>query len=63
MKEYGFTEEEWEKGCRLIRSWTADENGLKKTKRYERKKMLRDRIKDITKSDNADNVNGEMELI
>jgi hypothetical protein len=62
MKKYGFTEEEWAKACRLIRSWTADENGLKKTKRYERKKMLRDRIKDITKSDNADNVNGEMEL-
>ena len=62
MKEYGFTEEEWEKACRLIRSWTADENGLKKTKRYERKKMLRDRIKDITKSDNADNPYGEMEL-
>lgn len=62
MKKYGFTEEEWEKACRLIRSWTADENGLKKTKRYERKKILRDRIKDITKSDNADNVNGEMEL-
>ena len=62
MKEYGFTEEEWEKACRLIRSWTADENGLKKTKRYERKKMQRDRIKDITKSDSADNVNGEMEL-
>jgi len=62
MKEYGFTEEEWEKACRLVRSWTANENGLKKTKRYERKKMQRDRIKDLTKSDSADNVNGEMEL-
>lgn len=62
MKEYGFTEEEWEKACRLVRSWTANENGLKKTKRYERKKMQRDMIKDLTKSDNADNVNGEMEL-
>jgi hypothetical protein len=62
MKEYGFTEEEWEKACRLVRSWTANENGLKKTKRYERKKMQRDRIKDLIKSDRADNVNGEMEL-
>jgi hypothetical protein len=62
MKEYGFTEEEWEKACRLIRSWTSEETGSKKTKRYDRKKMQRDRIKDITKSDSADNVNGEMEL-
>jgi hypothetical protein len=62
MKEYGFTEEEWEKACRLIRSWTSEETGSKKTKRYDRKKIQRDRIKDITKSDNADNVNGEMEL-
>ena len=62
MKEYGFTEEEWEKACRLIRSWTSEETGSKKTKRYDRKKMQRDRIKDLTKSDNADNVNGEMEL-
>lgn len=62
LRKYGFTDEEWYKACRLIRSWTSEENGLKKTKRYERKKMLRDRIKDITKSDNADNVNGEMEL-
>lgn len=62
FKKYGFTEAEWEKACRLVRSWTSSENGLKKTKRYERKKELRDRIKDITKSDNADNVNGEMEF-
>ena len=62
MKEYGFTENEWEKACRLIRSWTANENGLKKTKRYDRKKMIRDRLKDLEKSENADNVNGETEL-
>ena len=62
MKEYGFTQEEWEKACRLIRSWTADENGSKKTKRYDRKKMQRDRIKDITKSDNSDSPTGEEEI-
>ena len=62
MKKYGFTLEEWAKACRLIRSWTSEETGSKKTKRYDRKKMQRDRIKDITKSDSADNVNGETEL-
>ena len=42
FKKYGFTEEEWNKASRLIRSWTADENGIKKTKRHERKKKLRE---------------------
>lgn len=41
-KKYGFTDEEWNKANRLIRSWTADENGIKKTKRHERKKKLRE---------------------
>lgn len=62
MKEYGFTQEEWEKACRLIRSWTSEETGSKKTKRYDRKKMQRDRIKDLTNSENSDNVNGEKEI-
>ena len=62
FKKYGFTEAEWKKGCRLIRSWTADENGLKKTKRHDRKKMLRDKVHDISRSDNADNPNGEIEI-
>ena len=62
MKEYGFTEEEWEKACRLIRSWTSEETGSKKTKRYDRKKMQRDRIKDITKSENEDSPTGEEEI-
>ena len=62
MKEYGFTEEEWEKACRLIRSWTSEETGTKKTKRYDRKKMLRDRIKDFINSENSDNPYGETEL-
>ena len=56
MKEYGFTEEECAKAYRLIRSWS------KLYKRYDRKKFLKDKIKDLEKSDNADNVNGEMEL-
>lgn len=62
MKEYGFTQEEWEKACRLIRSWTSEETGSKKTKRYDRKKMQRDRIKDLTISENEDNSSGEKEI-
>lgn len=62
FKKYGFTEAEWEKACRLIRSWTADENGLKKTKRHDRKKMLRDGEHMRKMSDNADNPNGEAEI-
>lgn len=62
FKKYGFTEAEWEKACRLIRSWTADENGLKKTKRHDRKKMLRDGEHMRKLSDNADNPNGEAEI-
>ena len=62
LKKYGFTDEEWYKACRLVKSWTADENGLKKTKRFERKKMLRDKNRIIFRSDIADNPNGEAEL-
>ena len=62
FKKYGFTEAEWEKACRLIRSWTADENGLKKTKRHDRKKMLRDGEHMQKMSENADNPNGEAEI-
>lgn len=61
-KKYGFTDKEWNKACRLIRSWTADENGLKKTKRHDRKKMLRDGEHMRKMSDNADNPNGEAEI-
>lgn len=60
MKEYGFTEEEWAKACRLIRSWSTSDPH--KNKRYDRKKMLRDKVKDLTKSENADNPNGEAEI-
>ena len=62
LKKYGFTDEEWYKACRLIRSWTSEENGLKKTKRFERKKMLRDKNRIIYRSDIADNPRGEAEI-
>lgn len=61
-KKYGFSYEELCKACRLVKSWTADENGLKKTKRIERKKMLRDMYHDLDRSDMNDNPNGEAEL-
>lgn len=61
-KKYGFTDEEWHKAIRLTKSWTADENGLKKTKRIQRKKTLRDMYHDIDRSDMNDNPNGEAEL-
>lgn len=35
-KKYGFTDEEWNKACRLIRSWSTSDPH--KTKRYNRKK-------------------------
>jgi hypothetical protein len=62
LKKYGFTDEEWYKACRLVKSWTSEENGLKKTKRFERKKMLRDKNRIIYRSDIADNPNGEAEI-
>lgn len=62
MRKYGFTDEEWYKAIRLTRSWTADENGLKKTKRIQRKKTLRDMYHDIDRSDMNDNPNGEAQL-
>jgi len=37
-KKYGFTDEEWNKACRLIRSWSTSDPH--KTKRYDRKKEL-----------------------
>lgn len=61
-KKYGFSDEELYKARRLVKSWTADENGLKKTKRIERKKMLRDMYHDLDRSDMNDNPNGEAEL-
>lgn len=61
-KKYGFTDEEWHKAIRLTKSWTADENGLKKTKRIQRKKTLRDTYHDLDRSDMNDNPNGEAEL-
>ena len=61
-KKYGFTDEEWYKAIRLTHSWTADENGLKKTKRIQRKKTLRDMYHDIDRSDMNDNPNGEAEI-
>ena len=61
-KKYGFTDEELYKARRLVKSWTADENGLKKTKRIQRKKTLRDMYHDIDRSDMNDNPNGEAEL-
>lgn len=55
-KKYGFTDEEWEKACRLIRSrsWAG--------KRIEQKKFLRDKRHDVYRSDIADNPNGEAEI-
>ena len=61
-KKYGFTDEELYKARRLVKSWTADENGLKKTKRIQRKKTLRDMYHDLDKSDTNDNPNGEAEI-
>lgn len=61
-KKYGFTDEEWHKAIRLTKSWTADENGLKKTKRIQRKKTLRDMYHDLDKSEMSDNPNGEAEI-
>ena len=61
-KKYGFSDEEMYKACRLVKSWTADETGTKKTKRIERKKMLRDKNRVIYRSDIADNPNGEAEI-
>lgn len=61
-KKYGFSDEELYKARRLIKSWTADENGLKKTKRIQRKKTLRDMYHDLDRSDMNDNPNGEAEL-
>ncbi len=37
-KKYGFTDEEWNKACRLIRSWST--SNPHKTKRYDRKKEI-----------------------
>lgn len=61
-KKYGFSDEELYKARRLVKSWTADENGLKKTKRIQRKKRLRDMYHDLDRSDMNDNPNGEAEL-
>ena len=61
-KKYGFSDEELYKARRLVKSWTADENGLKKTKRIQRKKTLRDIYHDLDRSDMNDNPNGEAEL-
>lgn len=61
-KKYGFSDEELYKARRLVKSWTADENGLKKTKRIQRKKTLRDKNHDVYRSEMADNPNGEAEL-
>jgi hypothetical protein len=38
FKKYGFTDEEWNKACRLIRSWST--SNPHKTKRYDRKKEI-----------------------
>lgn len=61
-KKYGSSDEELYKARRLVKSWTADENGLKKTKRIQRKKRLRDIYHDLDRSDMNDNPNGEAEL-
>ena len=61
-KKYGFSDEELYKARRLVKSWTADENGLKKTKRIQRKKRLRDIYHDLDRSDMNDNPNGEAEI-
>lgn len=54
-KKYGFSDEELYKARRLVKSWTADENRLKKTKRIQRKKTLRDMYHDLDRSDMNDN--------
>ena len=61
-KKYGFSNEELYKARRLVKSWTADENGIKKTKHIQRKKTLRDMYHDLDKSDTNDNPNGEAEI-
>lgn len=61
-KKYGFSDEELYKARRLVKSWTVNENGSKKTKRIERKKMLRDMYHDLDRSDMNDNPNGEAEI-
>ena len=61
-KKYGFSYEELYKARRLVKSWTVNENGSKKTKRIERKKMLRDMYHDLDRSDMSDNPNGEAEI-
>ncbi len=61
-KKYGFSDEELYKARRLVKSLTADENGLKKTKRIQRKKTLRDMYHDLDISDMNDNPNGEAEI-
>lgn len=61
-KKYGFSDEELYKARSLVKSWTADENGLKKTKRIQRKKTLRDMYHDLDRSDMNDNPNGEAEI-
>ena len=61
-KKYGFSVEELYKARSLVKSWTADENGLKKTKRIQRKKTLRDMYHDLDRSDMNDNPNGEAEI-
>lgn len=61
-KKYGFSDEELYKARRLVKSWTADENGLKKTKRIQCKKTLRDMYHDLDRSDMNDNPNGEAEI-
>lgn len=55
-KKYGFSDEEWMKASRLIRSkaWAG--------KHLEQKKTLRDKNHDVYRSDIADNPNGEAEL-
>ena len=61
-KKYGFSYEELYKARRLVKSWTVNENGSKKTKRIERKKMLRDMYHDLDRSDMNDKPNGEAEI-
>lgn len=61
-KKYGFSDEELYKARRLVKSWTADENELKKTKRIQRKKTLCDMYHDLDRSDMNDNPNGEAEI-
>ena len=54
-KEYGFTDSDFFKACRLVRSNPFGKLcGLRKTKRYLRKKKLREEEHDKNVSDNAD---------